>query len=301
MLENGLLLTPRNLGQASSPQNQILLVLNNWLESLTPLTLKSYKSTVFDLISYFNGEFETILSLRPTDLTGYLNQLKMADDTPLSNGSKNQRLGCIKSMYRQLVLNGLVTNNPAQPLKAQKNNPIHHQAIDNKKISKALKGLNNESDIEKRDYAILILLLNHGLRRAEITNLKIENLKGQSLLVHGKGGRNDEVHIGKDTLTTIEQWLVVRSKLKVDSPYLFVNFKGGRKISPEFVWKLVKRTFGCSPHQLRATAVTSVWESSKSLGVCQRFARHQNPATTESIYIQNNRSKDLIQYQPKWK
>jgi integrase/recombinase XerD len=231
--------------------------------------------------------------LRPSDVQNFISSLNV------SQGSKNSALAAIKALYRELVLNDILKSNPAINIKSKKASPVHHKALTDDQVKEGLLNVeksSKQSNLVVRNKAIVYLLVHHALRRSEICSLKTSDFDGTQLLVHGKGGRQDHILLSDATITAINDWIKVR---KFDSEFLFTNAWGGKKLTPESISKLIHKIFNCSPHQLRATSITCVYENSENIRIAQSQARHSSINTT-LIYTKTARQKELHQHLPKW-
>lgn len=146
-----------------------------------------------------------------------------------------------------------------------------------------------------RDVAMLRLMGDRGLRRAEVTSLDVKNLDlaGERIAVRGKGlsGQREWLTIAPQTVAAIHSWLLARTGLGLDSEgAVFVNLAHGggkRRITTAGVYEVL-RSLGkaagmkrCNPHGLRHAAVTAILDiTNGDLRSAQRFARHADPKTT---------------------
>lgn len=151
----------------------------------------------------------------------------------------------------------------------------------------------------KRDYAILRLLWDNGLRRSEVSNLNIEdfNCKEGTLRIKSKGKIDPEfVYLSDKTIEAISSWLAVRYQPLPHYP-LFIsldNATKGHRLSDKSVYRLVKKYSSeipegkvLSPHQIRHSAITAVLDATNgNVRLAQKFSRHSN-LNTLMIYDDN--------------
>jgi integrase/recombinase XerD len=143
-----------------------------------------------------------------------------------------------------------------------------------------------------RDRALLELLYGCGLRVSEVTSLRLEqvDVRVGYLTVLGKGGKERIVPIGKhgqEALRTYVEHERVRLVAGRPSPWVFVR-PGGRPISRQTVWKLVKRRATAaglrqrvSPHTLRHSFATHLLDGGADLRVVQTLLGHADVGTTQ--------------------
>lgn len=151
---------------------------------------------------------------------------------------------------------------------------------------------------DARGRAIVLLMAQCGLRRAEVTTVIWPgdvNLAGATVLVRGKGDTERVVYLSAETLDALEVWL--RERGPFPGP-LICRLAGGRRfpvavaLSPTWVGILVSRWLtdaglkvmprdGVSAHALRHTAATRLLRDGVNVRVIQRMLGHANLATTE--------------------
>jgi integrase/recombinase XerC len=152
------------------------------------------------------------------------------------------------------------------------------------------------SDVGKRDLVILLLLHDHGMRRAEVSALDLADVDsdGGRLMILGKGrGEKSPMRLNKPALIALDRYLEAMAPRELAGP-LFVRLDRARprvgwlRLTPDGIHKLVM-TLGkrariarrAAPHKLRHDAVTTVLDLTEgNLVAAQRFARHKDPRTT---------------------
>lgn len=147
-----------------------------------------------------------------------------------------------------------------------------------------------------RDLCIIDLLLSTGMRIAEVSNLKLEDIISSErvLLVHGKGKKQRLLYISSlETWNNLKVWLTIRKKLKVNHDYLFVN-KYHNTLSIygiENIFTKYRDKSGISPsatpHYLRHTFATNLLANGADLRSVQELLGHSSISTTE-IYTEVN-------------
>lgn len=154
---------------------------------------------------------------------------------------------------------------------------------------------------DKRDYALVSLLLHTGLRTIEAERANVEdlrtNLGANVLYVWGKGrdSKDEYVKVTESVLTAIHEYLRAREeqlgKLKEDSP-LFISVSRrdyGARMCTRSISRICKQALRAagldSPrltaHSLRHTAVSIPLQAGASIRDVQQMARHASPITTE--------------------
>lgn len=147
-----------------------------------------------------------------------------------------------------------------------------------------------------RDLCIIDLLLSTGMRIAEVSNLKLEDIISSErvLLVHGKGKKQRLLYISSlETWNNLKVWLNIRKKLKVNHDYLFVNkyYNTLSIYGIENIFTKYRDKSGISPyatpHYLRHTFATNLLANGADLRSVQELLGHSSISTTE-IYTEVN-------------
>ncbi|MCM1197026.1 MAG: tyrosine-type recombinase/integrase [Roseburia sp.] len=153
-----------------------------------------------------------------------------------------------------------------------------------------------------RDLCLIDLLISTGMRIAEVSNLKLEDIitSERVLLVHGKGKKQRLLYISSlETWNNLKTWFNIRKKLKVNHDYLFVN-KYHNTLSIygiENIFTKYRDKCGISPsatpHYLRHTFATNLLANGADLRSVQELLGHSSISTTE-IYTEVNTVRKKI-------
>jgi len=186
-----------------------------------------------------------------------------------SVSSINRKLSSLKSFNEYLLMLGLVESLiiiKQDFIKKQgKNNPTD---ITEKQVSIFLNEVVNNIDImyKSRNIAIIYLIANTGIRREEVTNLKLKNLdiENKSLIVIGKGNKEREIYLNETAIIVLNNYLKDRNGFRFsDSPYIFVSERSEKihKCSINGIFKKYN-TEGCKVkvHDLRHNYASTVVE-----------------------------------------
>ncbi len=157
------------------------------------------------------------------------------------------------------------------------------------KYSQILSSIDTTTIQGKRDYAIMRLLWDNGLRRSELTNLNIAdfNPTERTLKIQGKGKLSKEViHLSAKTTEAISHWLAVRYQPN-DSQPLFIslaNNSNGNRLTGKSVYCTVRKYADevltdkmLSPHRVRHSSITEILNATNgNVRLAQKFSRHKN-------------------------
>ncbi|MBQ8016030.1 MAG: tyrosine-type recombinase/integrase, partial [Clostridia bacterium] len=174
----------------------------------------------------------------------------------------------------------------------------------------SLKLLNSvDGKFKERDYCILTLFLNCGLRLSELVGINISHIKdNNTLVVLGKGNKERTVYLNNACLSAIEAYMRVRPVDGViDRDALFISNRKTR-ISKQSVQKLVEASLeksglagmGFSTHKLRHTAATLMYQyGSVDPLQLKEILGHENLATTEIYtHIHDEQLKQAVDSNP---
>lgn len=146
-----------------------------------------------------------------------------------------------------------------------------------------------------RDMAIVMLLLNTGIRCSALVKLDIDNvnLEESEIIVIDKGNKINRHMISEETKECIVSWLEQREKILngVNEPALFISDRKvriGQSTVYDMIRKYTKNIDGknITPHKLRATYGTQLYNATKDLFFVQEMMGHSNPKTT-TLYIRD--------------
>lgn len=159
----------------------------------------------------------------------------------------------------------------------------------------------NKDDVWKtRDLAMVLVLLNSGIRCSALYKLDTKdiNLKNNSITVLEKGDNAREIFLSEDTMEILKDWLRKRSEflgLKYEDAVFISNRK--KRMSERSIYNMVKgygiviEDKNITPHKTRATFGTQLYNQTNDVYFVQECMGHSNPKTTE-LYIRGQK-KDM--------
>jgi len=207
----------------------------------------------------------------------------------LKGRSIQRRLAATRSFFNFLVREGVVRHNPAIDIHAPKAAKRLPHGLDVDQMVQLLE-FKPRNKLEVRDLALLELFYSSGLRLAELTSLRLQDLDLASaqVIVLGKGSKERIVPVGKAARRAIERWLTLRSGMaKADELRVFVG-QNGHALTTRAVQLRVSalaRAAGIPqhlhPHMLRHSFATHLLESSRDLRGVQELLGHANISTTQ--------------------
>lgn len=258
--------------------------------------LKLYKGYVkedieFDQIPIADIDENFIRKIKLSDLYAFISFTENYRNN--SSYARARKVAALKSFFKYLHGKAkLIDENPAIELetpKINKRNPVYLTLEESKLLLSSIDGENKE-----RDYCIITLFLNCGLRLSELCSIDISRIKEDTLTIVGKGGKERTVYLNTACLKAIRNYLFIRRSKdnKVtpeDKDALFIS-KNYRRISKRSVELLVKKYISkagldskrYSPHKLRHTAATLMYKyGSVDIRSLQKILGHENVSTTQ--------------------
>ncbi len=229
------------------------------------------------------------------------------------NRTKARKLSALKSFYKYLtVKKKLFDNNPAITIetpKQKKQLPKHLTIEESLSLLNAVK-TDTESKTKERDYAILTLFLNCGMRLSELVGISLPDLDPdlRSLRVLGKGSKERMIYLNDACRDALKVYLPIRhATLTKGDNALFLSSRSQRisvKTVQWMVYKYLKaaglenRHF--STHKLRHTAATLMYQSGKvDIRVLKDILGHEQLNTTQIYtHISNASMEDAMQNNP---
>lgn len=274
-----------------------------------PITTKLEDIVIKDIDLGFLREIETsdifdFLSYLANDRT--INPDSPSPDYGISPTARARKLSAIKSFYKYLtVRTKQLEENPVADLeypKLRKSLPRYLTLEQSAALLKAVSGQN-----EKRDYAILMLFLNCGIRRSELVGLNLTDVYEDRIRVVGKGNKERFVYFGSACRKAIDAYLEERNqKVLTDNRALFGS-RDGNRISVTAVHRLVKKALlqagldstQFSAHKLRHTAATMMLSGGVDVKTVQEVLGHENLNTTQIYtHIENTELKIAAEANP---
>ena len=229
-----------------------------------------------------------------------------APDLGISASSRARKLSAIKSFYKYLtVRTKQLTENPVADLeypKLRKSLPKYLTLDQASRLLQCVSGVN-----EKRDYAILMLFLNCGIRRSELVGLNVADVYEDRIRVIGKGNKERFVYFGSACRKAIDAYMVERNKLVLTDNRALFGSRNGNRISVSAVHRLVDKallqagldTTQFSAHKLRHTAATMMLSGGVDVKTVQEVLGHENLNTTQIYtHIENTELKIAAEANP---
>lgn len=266
------------------------------------------KSAEFEKITIEKVDIELIKTVTVSDLYAFLVFCK--EERQNGAASRARKTSTLRIFFKYLsVQTHQLENNPAEMLetpKVKQSLPKHLTLEDSLELLNSVEG-----PYKERDYCILTLFLNCGLRLAELCALNLSSISGDgTLTVVGKGNKERMVYLNSACLDAISKYLPVRHNEGVpasDKNALFIS-RNKRRISPKTVQHIVKTyleksglgDMGYSTHKLRHTAATLMYQHGNvDIRVLKDILGHANLGTTQIYtHVSDKQIKQAVDSNP---
>ncbi len=294
----------------TQPFEHLLLDFLAYLEferGLSRNTLEAYRSDLLQLGAHLRKTDTDALTATHSDLADFVADLAQGgeDRPPVSPATLQRKVACLRSFYRHLRRQDLVTDDPTAHLRAPKQSRRLPQVLSRDEVAQLLEAPRGTEPPALRDRALLELMYACGLRASEAIGLEVGDvdLEAGILRARGKGSKERLVPIGSTASRAVVAYLGRgRPRLAGDrmEAALFLNHRGGR-LTRQGLYKIVQRharTAGLdgkmSPHTLRHTFATHLLAGGCDLRSLQEMLGHADIATTQVYtHLSAERLKDV--------
>ncbi len=267
-----------------------------------------------DEISIKDVNLELIRSVTLSDVYDYMSYLARErpqhtnsdrTDYGLEASSRARKVASIRSFYKYLQKFNKIEENPVQdlePPKLKRSLPKYLTLDECTQLLQSVTGSNSA-----RDYCILTLFLNCGLRISELVNLNVSDIHGDTIRVLGKGNKERILYLNESCQAALENWLTERNmREQIDKQALFVTSRR-KRITRAAVHKLVKKRLAeagldadeYSSHKLRHTAATLMLQNGVDVRTLQEMLGHDNLNTTQIYtHVSSESLQDAAEQNP---
>ncbi len=269
----------------------------------------------FDEIEINDYKIEDLERITQDDIHAFISYLSI--NRRCGPATCARKISTIRIFFKYLTITtNTIKNNPAQNLETPKLNkrlPKYLTLEDSRKLlDKSAKDDDNKN--KERDFAIITLFLNCGMRLSELVGINISDIKfdDSKLTVIGKGNKERTIYLNKACTNALKNYLAVRpTNAKKDSKNsdkaLFLSTYRQR-ISKRTVENIVSRelqragldTTKYSTHKLRHTAATLMYKYGQvDIRALQELLGHQSISTTEIYtHVDNEQVRNAVEANP---
>lgn len=295
-------------GKSSRSVNEYYLDLQTFFRYILMIRGKVDKKTEFNEISIESVDAELISTITISDLYSYIVYCK--EERGNNAATRARKTSTLRIFFKYLTSQiHLLEVNPAEMLEAPKikqSLPKHLTLEDSLELLNSIEGPNKE-----RDYCIITLFLNCGMRLSELCGLNLSDIRADGTLrLLGKGNKERIVYLNESCAEAIKAYMAVRPNDNIvhsDRNALFIS-RNKKRISNKTVQHIVKTYLekaglggqGLSTHKLRHTAATLMYQHGNvDIRVLKDILGHSNLGTTQIYtHISDKQIKNAIESNP---
>ncbi|AGX43220.1 tyrosine recombinase XerC [Clostridium saccharobutylicum] len=304
----------------------------NYLETIknkSENTITAYKKDLtifFRFITIYKGlvkdekiEFEEIdissinndvlKSIKLRDLYAFMSFTEKYRNN--SSYARSRKVATLKSYFKFLQGKAkIIDENPTLELETPKINKRHPIYLTLNQSLHLLDSLDKSNKNYARDYCILTLFLNCGMRLSELCGIQINKIKNDTLTIIGKGNKERTVYLNEACLKTISNYLTVRDDTKAlpeHKSFLFLSTRNS-PINQRTVEIMIKKHVTnagftdekYTPHKLRHTAATLMYKyGNVDIRSLQSILGHENISTTQIYtHVDDDALRDAVKSNP---
>jgi len=286
--------------------DEYFLDLRNFFRYLKQTRNPALADKPLDEIDIMDVDLAFVGSVTLTDIYGYMTYLSRDrilhhnsrnSDYGLNAASRARKIATIRSFYNYLTNKmHLLRENPVKDIdspKLKKTLPKFLTLDESLQLLNAVDGKNQE-----RDYCILTLFLNCGLRISELVALNTNDIQGETLRVLGKGNKVRIIYLNDACLAALKQYLAIRRPITGRNANALFLSSQNERISRSTIHAMVKKRLSqagidstqYSSHKLRHTAATLMLQNGVDVRAVQEVLGHEHLNTTEIYTHVDNES-----------
>lgn len=245
----------------------------------SPSTILAYRADLEQLIEFLQGKNKVLTGdARPNDIEAFRDSLLAQKYTPKS---VSRKLNAVKTFFRWLISEKLVTTDPSADVahpKIEPSVPKFLSPIEYRALRDVVRG-------DERIAAILEIILQTGLRISEVANLKTANVTKEKIKVEAYATQPERtIPFNNPAKEALDRYLKIRPK--TDSPYVFVS-KNGNPLAVRNIRAAIDRYMqraevpGYSVNDLRTTFLVENLKAGVDLILLSQVVGHKRLSTTE--------------------
>ena len=264
------------------------------------------KDTPYTEISINDINIDIIKSVTLTDIYEFMNYVMRERNN--NNSTRARKSSSLRGFFGYITTKKhLLENDPTKELEVPKKKKTKPKYLTLEQSIELLNAV--EGKYKERDYCILTLFLNCGLRLSELVGLNFSDIRTDNTMrVLGKGNKERIVYLNEACITAINDYKLVRPVDGVkDKNALFIS-RNNNRVSPKTVQAMVYKYLekigldsqGYSCHKLRHTAATLMYQQGGvDILVLKELLGHENIGTTEIYtHLSNNQLEDAANKNP---
>lgn len=282
-----------------------LSLYSQYLQELgrSTVTIKDYLSNQKLFFKWFTETSETqrvdVTKVTEMDLLSYRSYLQHSRRR--RTATINQHVAALRSFFTFLHNKGVISESVIRNLKPLSKPYLRAPDVPKRaQVLKLFRMVDTSNDRGKRDFAILQLFVQSGLRLSEVASIELDDIdiserKGTLRIIASKGGSERKIHLNKTARHAITAYLQVRPTLP-DTNKLFIS-QLNRPLSPRSIYHLTKKYLEAagmpdlSCHSLRHLFATNLYNHHKDILLVKEALGHK---ALESTLRYSHKSEEDI-------
>lgn len=261
--------------------------------------------TPLDKIDLTQITAKDIASITKRDIFSYLDYVRSAN-----NGSKARarKLSALKGFFHYMVTQvNKIPSDPTENVNLGSPKKTLPKYLTQQESLDLLKNI--QSEFYERDFCMITLFLNCGMRLAELIGINLSDFRDDTIRITGKGGKERIVYLNESCKQALSHYMQARRALPhlVDTDALFVSKRTGKRLTARRVEQIVESCLknaglsgkGFSPHKLRHTAATLMYQGGVDMLALKEILGHENVSTTQIYtHINQQQLREAVQASP---
>ena len=252
-------------------------------------TLISYNTDLEQFFIFLNDNFDAppLGQITSSYVRTWLAHLK---EENISSKSINRKSSSLKSFFKYILKQGLITQTPMATVSSLKTNKRLPLFVEEQHIETLFKHVEFADTWQgQTEKLVLQLFYNTGVRLSELINLKESQVDAHygQLKVLGKGNKERIIPLQNELLCQLHKYIAAKPVRKEKVLNVFITEKG-KPLYPKFVYNLVKRNLGYvttiakkGPHILRHSFATHLMNNGAELNSVKELLGHSSLASTQ--------------------
>lgn len=231
--------------------------------------------------------FEYIENLTKNDIYEYFTYITMQENN--TSSTVRLKFAAIRHFINYHVnISGKLKNDVTSQIKAPKKRKLPPKYLTQEESIRLLRAVSGRTP--KRDYLILTLFLNCGMRLSELASVNIQDVRGSEIQIIGKGYKGRTVYLNNACVFALTDYLKEREYYNNPDPYaLIISSTTGKRLGVRWIEKIVQKLLqkadlgdrGFSAHTLRHTTATLMYKEGVDILTIKEILGHSSVATTE--------------------
>lgn len=275
------------------------------MRKLSDRTIKSYRNNNLAMMKFIVNEYG-IVELKETNHVAIKGYIEYLINKKLSETYINGLMKCFRSYFSYCVKEQYILKNPMDKISRQKEPLNMINTFNNDEVKQMLKYYNGSRFLDVRNQFIMVLLLDTGIRNAELCHLKVGDIRDTYINIFGKGKKVRHVPITAIINKQLVKYIRVREsyikdKVNYDTDYLLLSQKG-KRLTIEAIERVVltcgkssniRKDIRISPHTCRHYYAQAQLKNGCDLFTVSRLLGHSSINITKR-YLQSMQDEEVL-------